>query len=72
MICVSCRKKHGMDMPKTYPKGRLEFLRCELCNSAFFQSFPKHDRRVMPQDWRDDWQDVNDVDESDLRFVKKF
>lgn len=70
MICVSCREKHGMDKIKTYPNGRIEFLRCDLCNSAFFQSFPKYERKTMPADYRDDWQDVNDYDEKDIRFDK--
>ena len=70
MICAACREKHGMEKIVPHPDGRIEFLRCDLCKSAFFQSFPKKDRRVLPQDWRDDWADVNDYDERDLRFDK--
>lgn len=68
MICGECRKKHGMDPIVPHPDGRVEFLRCDICNGAFFQSFPNKDRRVMAADYRDDWIDVNEVDESDLKF----
>ena len=59
-----------MEPIKPHPDGRVEFLRCDLCNAAFYQAFAKRDRRVLPQDWRDDWEDVNDFDERDLRFDK--
>lgn len=57
-----------MDKPKVYPRGRVEFMRCDLCNRAFFQSFPVSERKVLPSDYRDDWLDNNEVTERDLYF----
>ena len=68
MICADCRAKHGMHKIKNHPNGRVEFLRCDLCGQAFFMSFPNKERKVLPSDYRDDWQDVNEVTERDLRF----
>lgn len=83
MICNACRRKNNLALIVAHGDGLPILTRCEMCQNMFaFQKthgldyrnlLPKNrkqrvERPVFNQDYKDDWQDVNDYEERDLRF----
>lgn len=83
MICNACRTKNNLALIVAHGDGLPILTRCEMCQNMFaFQKthgldyrnlLPKNrkqrvERPVFNQDYKDDWQDVNDYEERDLRF----
>ena len=83
MICNACRRKNSLALIVAHGDGLPILTRCEMCQNMFaFQKthgldyrnlLPKNrkkrvERPVFNQDYKDDWQDVNDYEERDLRF----
>lgn len=83
MICNACRTKNNLALIVAHGDGLPILTRCEMCQNMFaFQKthgldyrnlLPKNrkqrvERPVFNQDYKDDWQDVNDYEERELRF----
>lgn len=83
MICNACRKKNNLALIVAYGDGLPILTRCEMCKNMFaFQKshgldyrnlLPKNNKKraerpTFHRDYKDDWLDVNEFTEKDLRF----
>lgn len=83
MICNACRRKNNLALIVAHGDGLPILTRCEMCQNMFaFQKshgldyrnlLPKNkkkraERPTFHRDYKDDWLDVNEFTEKDLRF----